>query len=138
MNDNPNILFVSQRAGKDQSDHAYCGVGIKGKLTNDILKKSQKYNFVQCFTDGSEEVEKFIAKYNPKMIIFIFHGTTTPWIYDGTIQHKYPHIAQAIIHYDLTQSGIDNLPPTGFCDIPYLITDDDTLKPTEHILFVPR
>ena len=138
MDNKPNILFVSQTTGKDKNDNAYCGVGIRGKLTSDILQKSKKYNFVQCFTNGPEEVEQFITKYNPKMIIFNFHGTTTPWIYEGSIQHKYSHIPQAVIHYDLTQSGIDNLPPNGFCDIQYLITDDDTLKPTSHILIVPR
>jgi hypothetical protein len=133
-----NILFVTQKIGKDANDKAHCGVGIRGLLTSNILKRSTKYHFIQCFTDGPDVVEEYITQYSPKVILYNFHGNTTPWIYEGKIQQKYPHIIQVLIVYDLSQQQVDEIPSDGYAGVRYLICDDDTLRGNGQVFIVPR
>jgi hypothetical protein len=134
-----NVLFLIQKIGKDKNDHAQCGVGIRGKLTSDILKQSKKYNFIQCYVDTIREVELYILQYHPTMIIYNFHGTTTKWVYDPTIIYMYPKIVHVMIHYDIVQWRVDTYAPDKFCQFNYVVTDDTTLRVNiPNFLTVPR
>lgn len=133
-----NILFVTQTNGKDTNEPSHCGVGIRGKLTSDILKKSTKYNYIQCFVNDHHDVDKLIFKYRPNIIIYNFHGTTTKWIYEQVLVNKYPHIHHVMIHYDIQQEWVDNFSPDLFCGCNYVIVDDETITPTKNVFVVPR
>lgn len=136
-----NVLFVTQKTGfYGDENGVYCGIGIRGKLTSDILKNSQFYNFIQCFHDNDIELEQSIIKYDPKIIIYNYHELTTAWVKNSTIIRKYINIKHVMVHYDITQHKIDNLPNYQhiFCGFKYIITDNDTLTLPEFFFCVSR
>ena len=98
----PVVLYVSQPNGFiGDKTTSYCGIGIKGKLTSDILttyQESDKYNFISCFIDSSELLENLIKKENPVIIIYNYHETTMPWVNDSTLRNKHSNIIHIMIH----------------------------------------
>jgi nucleoside-diphosphate-sugar epimerase len=131
----PNVLFITQSIGKDISQKAHCGIGIRGKLTSTILKKSLKYNFVQCFVDNIESICSLIDTYKPEVIIYNYHFLATSWLPDPfTNIMPWEGIKHLFIHYDMTQRRVDEC-----VDIPnYIITDDDTLIGNPQVFVVAR
>jgi len=127
----PVIAFVSQNTGKSVDGFdSYCGIGIRGKLTADILTNNQsnKYKFISLFTDSNEELENFIMAKKPAIIIYNFHGYTTPFFKEQTIRNKYSHIFHIMVHYDLLQTNIDNFVPEHFHGFHYIISDNEKLN----------
>lgn len=137
-----NVGFICQTIGIHGETNSYCGVGIRGKLTTDILTKyvSDKYNFIPIFVNTYYDVEKFIIEYQPKIIIYNYHSLAVPWMNDTTIRDKYSHIHHVMIHYDLLQSDIDNffIDTAKFVGFKHVITDNVALinpKPDENNFF---
>lgn len=125
------ILFISQTTGKiDDRTNSYCGVGLRGELTSNILIKEQsiKYKFVREFLDSNHDLEIAIAKYKPSVIIYNYHSITTQWMNDRNIRNRYTNIKHIMIHYDLQQSHIDTFNPEKFNGFNYVITDNETLN----------
>jgi nucleoside-diphosphate-sugar epimerase len=129
----PVIGFVTQKIGWSNKDNnSYCGIGIRGKLTSDILTKYvSKYNFIPAFINSNLELEEFILNNNPLMIIYNYHHITTPYLCDNAIREKYSNIKHVMIHYDLLQEHIDN--NVDFYGFKYIISDNDKLN-TNNIL----
>ena len=126
----PVIGFITQKIGASSENYSsYCGVGIRGKLTSDILSKgnSEKYKFITCYIENNNELEEFIVKYNPSILIYNYHGTTTPYLNDQTLRNKYNNIAHVMIHYDITQNTINTFNPDYFYGFTHIITDNETL-----------
>lgn len=130
-NGNKKIVgFVTQKTGISPDTYSsYCGIGIRGKLTADILSKSEstKYNFMSVFIDNNSELEEFINKYNPSILIYNYHCVSTPFLSDETLRNKYNNIIHIMIHYDITQDKIYNFNPDHFCGFKYIITDNEKL-----------
>ena len=96
----------------------------------DILTNNQsnKYKFISLFTDSNEELENFILEKKPAIIIYNFHGHTTPFFKEQTIRNKYSHIFHIMVHYDLLQTNIDNFVPEHFHGFHYIISDNEKLN----------
>lgn len=143
MNDKPIIGFITQGNGfKKDNEKLHCGIGIRGKLTADILTKipSNKYKFVVGFIMSQHELETFIIENKPSLIIYNYHGTSTNWLNDDYIRNKYNNIIHIMIHYDLLQSHVDNFSPNNFNGFKYIITDNDKInnKNCENVFIVTR
>jgi nucleoside-diphosphate-sugar epimerase len=124
------IGFISQKIGVSSDNYSsYCGIGIRGKLTADILTNGQstKYNFISSYIDNNNELEEFIIKNNPSILIYNYHGTTTPYLNDPTLRLKYNNIIHIMIHYDMTQDKVDYFHPNHFCGFNHIITDNEKL-----------
>jgi GDP-D-mannose 3',5'-epimerase len=140
----PVIGFISQKVGKDSESHSsYCGIGIRGKLTAEILTKteSHKFNFISAFIDNNFELEEFIIKNKPSLIIYNYHSTSTEYLNDPYIRNKYSNIIHVMIHYDLLQNHINNFNPSLFCGFNHIVTDNDKLHITpenKNIFIVTR
>ena len=127
----PIIGFITQMIGMySEKNTSYCGIGIKGKLTGEILTKqvSDKYIFKCEFINTNQDIENFIITHNPVLIIYNYHSITTPFLNDCYIRNKYSNIIHVIIHYDLLQHHIDNFNPNMFSNYNYVITDNNTLN----------
>lgn len=129
------VLFIIQKNGFDVHEKTFCGIGIRGKLTSDILKLSSKYNFVPCFIDNIQTLNLHIKRFCPKIIIYNYHMTTTPWL-NTDLQIIFPDIIHIFIHYDLTQKIISQTQSNK--TFHHLITDDDTLVGNEYVFVVAR
>lgn len=130
-----NVLFITQSIGKDISQKTHCGIGIRGKLTSTILKKSLKYNFIQCFVDNIESICSLIHTYNPEVIIYNYHSMATSWLPNPFISKMpWQDIKNVFIHYDMVQSKVDE----SVNSPNYFITDDDTLNGNTNVFIVGR
>uniref|UniRef100_A0A6C0K7P1 Glycosyltransferase n=1 Tax=viral metagenome TaxID=1070528 RepID=A0A6C0K7P1_9ZZZZ len=142
LDNRPVILFVSQAVGTSHDKtNTYCGVGIRGELTSNILTSisSDKYNFIREFVDNNNDLDIVIQKHCPKIIIYNYHSGATPWLNDQSLRLKYNTIKHVMIHYDLLQSHIDNFNPDNFVGFKYVISDNDTLITNNTSSFiVPR
>ena len=141
----PIIGFISQKIGKSIDGYnSFCGIGIRGKLTTDILtnNNSEKYNFLIAFIDSNDELENFILNNNPSIIIYNYHSITTPYLNDPYLRNKYNNIIHVMIHYDILQSDIDNFNSNKFLDFNNIITDNDKLiarnKENKNVFIVSR
>lgn len=138
----PIALFLTQKNGTiDDATKSYCGIGIRGKLTSDILTNAKYSNFkyIQLMTDNNNELEQAINKFNPSVIIYNYHSITMPWLNDRSIRNKYTNIKHIMIHYDLLQSHIDNFDSNLFEGFQYVITDNDKLiTNNSNVFIVPR
>ena len=137
------ILFITQPNGvMNDSSNGYCGIGIRGNLTSEILEKSYstKYKFIRKMCSSNAELEIHIMNYNPVIIIYNYHSMTTGWLNDNSLRNKYNNIKHVMIHYDLLQNHIDNFNSTTFVGFQYIITDNDVLNNTNrnNIFIVPR
>jgi len=133
------VLFVSQDVGKSADGYnSYCGIGIRGKLTSEILKKnnSDKYTFVDVFINNYSQLEECILKYNPSLIIYNYHDVTTPYLNGYSLRNKYANIKHVMIHYDFTQNMVDNFNPSLVSGFEYVITDNECLINTPCNVFV--
>lgn len=133
-----NVLWISQKNARDETFEKQCGVGIRGKLTSDILKKSKKYNFIQCFIDNNKDLENLILEYSPKVIFYNYHQDTTSWINNSEIRDRYNCIAHIMIHYDLHQNKVNYFNSNDYYGFKYLLTDDDLVISTHNVFVVPR
>ncbi len=125
------IGFLTQKIGKsNDEDTSFCGIGIKGKLTKEILENSisEKYVFITEYINSNYDVEQFIIKNNPLILIYNYHSSPTPYLNDFYIRNKYPNIFHVIIYYDLLQYHIDNFSPHLFNGYNYIITDNEILN----------
>lgn len=129
------VLFIIQKNGFDINEKTFCGIGLRGKLTSDILKLSTQYNFVPCFIDNIETLNIHIKRFFPKIIIYNYHSITTPWL-NIDLQTIFPDIIHIFIHYDLTQKLVDHTQSNK--TFHYLITDDDTLIGNNYVFVVTR
>lgn len=127
------ILFVTQTLGH----RAGCGIGLIGKLIAESLVKSKKYSFEILYTDSAQDLEDKIALMSPRTIIYNYHSTTTPWLYDSQLRNRLSDIPHIMLHHDITQGVIDSyhLQDHGF---KYLITADNTLNGNENVFTVNR
>lgn len=137
------VLFITQPNGIiNDSSNGYCGIGIRGNLTSEILTKSfsDKYNFIRKLCNNNAELEEHILKYNPIIIIYNYHPLPTGWLHDSSLRDKYNNIKHVMIHYDILQSNIDNFNSYLFAGFKYIITDNETLNNTKqnNIFIVPR
>lgn len=136
------ILFISQTTGKiNDSTNSYCGVGLRGELTSNILitEKSLKYKFVREFLDSDAELEIAINKHQPSVIVYNYHFMTMQWANNQDLRNKYSNIKHVMIHYDLQQSHIDTFNPADFNGFKYIITDNETLNvDSRHVFKVTR
>lgn len=126
----PVVGFISQKIGKSSTEgSSYCGIGIRGKLTADILTgmQSKKYRFVAGYMDTLQEFEEFITTHKPSVLIYNYHSITTPYLNDATLRNKYNNIVHIIIHYDVLQGHIDNFNPSMFQGYKHIISDNDKL-----------
>jgi hypothetical protein len=136
-NDNrPIVLFVIQKRGHGLTEKSFCGIGIRGKLTSDILKDSKEYNFVSCFVDTLAEFKVLVKKFSPKIIIYNYSPVSTEWMNTCEFSVMFPHIIHVVINYDMTQKLVDQTTSTN--KFNYIITDDDTLQPNDHVFVVAR
>jgi hypothetical protein len=137
-----NILYVSQRTGfMDDATTSYCGIGIQGKLTSDILISgdSTKYTFLREFLDNNSSLEKAILKHSPAVIVYNYHPNTMGWVQDSVIRNKYRHIKHVMIVHCLEQTDIDNFNPNNFHGFNYIISDNSTLRgDNKHVFIVSR
>jgi GDP-D-mannose 3',5'-epimerase len=141
LDNRPVSLFVTQTVGTiDDPTKTYCGIGIRGKLTSDILSSSRSdFKYITVMINSNSELEQAIHKFNPRVIIYNYHPATTPWINDRSIRNTYNNIKHIMIHYDLLQSHIDNFNPTMFEGFHYVITDNDKLiTNNQNVFIVPR
>ena len=135
------IGFMTQSVGCSSENHtSYCGVGIRGKLIGEILTNnySDKYTFMCEFINSNEDVENFIIKHNPVLLIYNYHSITTPYLNNSYVRTKYLNIIHVMIHYDLLQSHVDNFNQNMFNDFKYIISDNDILKvnPDKNDIFI--
>lgn len=115
-----NILFINHK------EHQ-CGVYQYGKRTSDILKKSDKYNFIYVEIESEEEFNEEVILYNPKQIIYNWHPSTLPWI-DNDFLSKHPEI----IHYALHHEG------SKLFNFNYHLILDSTFSDTNTDFSIPR
>jgi GDP-D-mannose 3', 5'-epimerase len=138
-----NILFMTQPNGFiNDSTNSFCGIGIRGHLTSEILTQSfsTKYNFIRETCNSNAELEGHIINHKPVIIIYNYHSHSTPWLNDSVLRDKYNNIKHVMIHYDLLQEHIDNFNPSRFVGFNYIITDNDKLNNTKpnNVFIVPR
>jgi len=126
----PVIGFITQKTGSTADNYSsYCGIGIRGKLTSDILTnyESKKYKFITIYADGNGEIEDFIVKHKPSILIYNYHFITTPYLNDQTLRQKYNDIIHIMIHYDVTQDMVNSFHPDNFCGFKHIITDNEKI-----------
>ncbi len=135
-----NVLFVCQTCGKDLAEATFCGIGIRGKLTIEILQQSTQFHYIPCYANSNSELEGYIVKHEPIVVIYNYHDITTPWMQNAGLRVQYPHITHVMIHYDVTQHMVDFFHPGNFHGFQYVITDNDTLNlsSTSNVLLVCR
>ena len=129
-NQKPVIGFITQKIGVSNDNcSAYCGIGIRGKLTADILTngQSKKYNFMSAYIENNYELEEFITKNNPSILIYNYHSITTPYLNDCSLRNKYSNIIHIMIHYDITQDKLNNFHPGNYCGFKHIISDNEKL-----------
>ena len=136
------VLFISQKMGRDGTQSVKCGVGIRGKLTADLLTASidasTKFEFISCYIDNDTELETAIVTHQPKVVIYNFHQDTTKWLMNQTIRKKFKTIKHVMIHYDVTQHMIDNYTPESNYGFEYVATDNQFLKLNKYFKLVTR
>lgn len=125
------VLFVTQSYGKGCDEKSHCGVGIRGKLTGEILSK----HFILCHADSNTELERYIIEHKPTVIFYNYHSITTPWMNDSTLRDKYSSIKHVMIHYDVTQNMIDTFNPEKFHGFKHIVTDNEVLKTNNTSVF---
>jgi nucleoside-diphosphate-sugar epimerase len=126
----PIVAFITQKIGvSNENFNSYCGIGIRGKLTADILTngQSKKYNFITAYIDNNYDLEQFILKHKPVIIIYNYHSFTTQFYNDESLRNKYKNIIHIMIHYDITQDKVNNYNPDHFCGFKHIITDNDKI-----------
>lgn len=132
------VLFVTQPFGFHPSEPSFCGVGIAGNLLAQILTQSTEFLIVPLYTSSLLELESKISSFQPNVIIYNFHLTTCPWLYDSTMRKRCNNIIHIMIHYDMTQARIDGFAPEHYCGFHYIVSDDDTLKGSDHVFITTR
>jgi hypothetical protein len=131
------ILFVFQTIGHDPAGSTFCGAGLRGKLTSDILQGSTRYKFVQCACDSAAAVDESIRTHEPVGIIYNYHPITTPWIDSANFVDRYPGICHIRIHYDLVQSEADAFLTSQHIG-QYLICDSEIIRGNDRVFIMPR
>ena len=90
-----------------------CGVYQYGLRISNILKKSDKNNYIYVEIDNHSSYLKYISIHNPDIIIYNYHSITTPYLNNPTLRFKYNNIHHIMIHYDVTQHMINNFHPNN-------------------------
>ena len=112
-----NILFLNHKI------HA-CGVYQYGLRVADILKKSNKNNYIYYEIDNYQEYLNCLSIHNPNIIIYNYHKATMSWLNSQNIQHK------------VTNIGIPHESSTDFFDYIFNIDPDET--DVNNIYSIPR
>jgi hypothetical protein len=123
MMDKPNIIFLNHR-------QRACGVYQYGLRSGNILKKSEKYNFVYVEVSSAEEFVAALEQYKPVGVIFNYTSLTMPW-WSGIredIKQRYPHI----VHYGLYHEGPE------LTEFDYVLYVDPSHRDTENAFAIPR
>ena len=117
-----NILIINHKFKN-------CGVYQYGLRTANILKKSQKYNFIHVEVENLFEYDNAINLYNPFAIIYNNHLHIMPWLSFNVI-NQYKNI----IHIGIIHEG------DGYKHYNYdYAIDQDSTSPDRHNIFsVPR
>jgi hypothetical protein len=118
----PNVIFLNHK-------EKACGVYQYGYRSGNILKKSEKYNFVYIEVSSKEEFVNAINTYNPIGIIYNYTSLTMPW-FSEDILVRYSQI----IHYGLYHEG----PIPGHNLFNYILFVDSTHNDTEKSFSIPR
>jgi hypothetical protein len=138
----PNILYISQTKGrKNDQTGSYCGVGLQGELTSDILLngKSDKYIFIREFLDDSPSLEYAIIKYSPSIIFYNYHPFTLEWINSSYVLSKYNNIKHVKILHNVDKQDFEEFNPQKFHDFQYIISDNNTMiGDNKHSFIVSR
>jgi len=130
------ILYVGQSLGFRKDERNFCGIGLRGKLTTEILAGSTRYEFIPCFCESFETVDAYVAKYSPEAIVFNYHPGTCSWVSQNP-KDRYPTIPTVLINVDMTQAMADE-----FCRNPinsdYMLCDDETRIGNPRVFVMPR
>jgi len=81
-----------------------CGCHSYGERINELLQKSEKYNFIYLEADSLEQVLESIKKNNVKICLINYHADTMFWLDLSKI--KCPKIA---IPHEFPHSGFDHV-----------------------------
>ena len=87
-----NILFINHKEKQ-------CGVYQYGKRSADILKNSNKYNFIYIEILSENELWNNIQFHKPIAIIYNYHTSTMPWFGRHSII-RYSNIVHYAIHHE--------------------------------------
>ena len=113
-----NILLINHNLSK------YCGIYAHGVRMANILKNSQKYNFIYCECNSLDDLTEKITKFVPDVIIYNYTEGLLPWA--KNIKLKYPNIKHLGLCHDVIQQEIDSgYKIEGF---DYRIALDPTLR----------
>jgi hypothetical protein len=130
------VLYVGQTNGFRKEEPNFCGIGLRGKLTTEILANSDRYKFIPCFCNSLEDVDAYVLQYSPVAIIFNYHPTSCPWTANNP-SARYPTIPTVLINVDMTQGMLD-----GFTRNPvnsdYMLCDDETRIASPRVFVMPR
>lgn len=114
-----NVLFIN-------STQQQCGVYQYGVRVFDIIKHSEKYNFVYVEALNNDTYLSNLALFSPKAVIYNYHPLTMPW-FTG---EKRNGITQYQIHHE--GSVHDNLKPD------FYLFADSIYPESQNILSLPR
>jgi hypothetical protein len=112
-----NILFLNHKI------HA-CGVYQYGLRVADILKKSNKNNYIYSEIENYHEYLNCLSFHNPDIIIYNYHTSTMSWLNSQNIQ------------YEVTNIGIPHESSCDFFD--YIFNIDPSETDVNNIYSIPR
>lgn len=101
------VLFINHKEKE-------CGVQQHGFVIGEVLKKSNKYNFLYKEISNHEEYSKLLKDYNPIATVFNWHGHTMRWLNLASLAMNKRNI---FILHD-SHPGIDN--PVIYLDPTYI------------------
>jgi hypothetical protein len=122
--------------GFSKGEANFCGIGLRGKLTTEILAASTRYAFIPCFCDSFAAVDAYVAQYSPVAIIINYHAGTCAWAAQNP-KDRYPTIPTVLINVDMTQAMADDFGRTPV-NSDYMLCDDETRVGNARVFVMPR
>ena len=83
-----------------------CGVYQYGLRVSNILKKSNKNNYIYSEIDNYHEYLNCVSVHNPDIIIYNYHTSTMSWLNSNNIQKK---VKNVVIPHDSSSDFFDYL-----------------------------
>ena len=117
-----NVLFLNHKEKQ-------CGVYQYGKRTADILKKSERYNFIYCEVDSKDDFFYYAFWNNPIAIFYNYHPSTMSWLSD-----ELTDMYSQVVHCGLYHEGSN---PYGIKFDAYVAVDS-TYCDSATMFSVPR
>ena len=100
-----------------------CGVYQYGLRISNILKKSDKNNYIYVEIDNHSSYLKYISIHNPDIIIYNYHSSTMSWLNSNNIQRNVkniciPHESSCLLFDYIFTINPDEIETNNIYNIP--------------------